>query len=325
MIEEQIFDEIKKAKSILLHLHPSPDCDSQGSALAMYHALTSIGKKVTVIKGDSDIQKSMSHLPGADKIISKNFLEVDQKEFDLFLILDTADRKRVTNIADFEFLDSMMTIVIDHHISNPKFGKLNLVDSNVPATAAILFTLFKKWNIPITNEIARNLLLGIYTDTGNFTHNSTTKEMFSIAVELMDYAPEIFSDLSQVYMITADTLRFESIAFKNIEMYGEFALSVVSYEELQKEKIELDAVSASRISGILKSLYGVTAAGCLVEEEKDIIKMSFRSRNPDVFDVSKLASKLGGGGHRAAAGVLLKTTLSDAKQRVLFLVNQYTK
>ncbi len=321
MIEKQIFEEIQKAKSILLHLHPSPDCDSQGSALAMYFALTGIGKKVTVIKGDSDIQKSMSHLPGADKIVEKNFLEIDQKEFDLFLILDTADKKRVTNIADFEFSEDMMTIVIDHHISNPKFGKINLVDSNVPATAAILFNLFKKWNITITNEIARNLLLGIYTDTGNFTHGTTTKEMFIIAAELIESAPEIFSDLAQVYTITADTLRFESIAFKNIEMHGNFALSTVSYEELEKEKIELDAVSASRISGILKSLYGVAASGCLVEEEKDIIKMSFRSQDPDIFDVSKVASRLGGGGHRAAAGVLLKTTLSDAKQRVLSAIN----
>ena len=84
MIEDQIFEEIQKAKSILLHLHPSPDCDSQGSALAMYHALTGLGKKVTIIKGDSDLDPNMAHLPGADAIVPKNFLEIDQNDFDLF-------------------------------------------------------------------------------------------------------------------------------------------------------------------------------------------------------------------------------------------------
>lgn len=325
MIEDQIFDEIKKAQSILLHLHPSPDCDSQGSALAMYHALVGLGKKVTVIKGDSDLQKSMSHLPGAGTIVEKNFFEIDQKEFDLFIILDSGSKDMISKLGEVFFAEHLNTIVIDHHITNPKYGKLNFVDPSIPATAAILFKLFKKWNITITNEIARNLLLGIYTDTGNFTHGTTTREMLVIASELMVHAPEIFSDLAQVYTITADTLRFESIAFKNIEMHGNFAFSSVSFEELEKENIHLDAVSASRISGILKSLEGVIAAGCLVEEEKDVIKMSFRSRNPDVFDVSKLASQVGGGGHRAAAGGLLKTTLSEAKQRVLSLVNQYTK
>src|SRR3989344_9571766 len=84
-----IFNEIKKANSILLHCHPSPDPDSVGSVLAMKFALESLGKKVTVIQGDSEIPQAFMHFPGAGDIVQKSFDEMDLKEFDLFIILDS--------------------------------------------------------------------------------------------------------------------------------------------------------------------------------------------------------------------------------------------
>lgn len=325
MIEDQIFEEIQKAQSILLHLHPSPDPDSQGSALAMYHALTGLGKKVTVIKGDSDIDPNMAHMPGADKIVPKNFLEIDQKEFDLFLILDAGSKNRITNLAPFEFTGHLTTIIIDHHVTNDGFAKLDLIDPTVPATALILFRLFKKWGIPFTNAIARNLLLGIYTDTGNFTHANVTEEALLAAVELRKLAPEFTTDLQKIYTKSFDTLRFESLAYRKVETVKTFAVCAISLEDIQKENIAIEAASASLISGILRSVGGFDAAVCLVEDEPEKVKCSFRTNNPDIYDVSKIAKELGGGGHRAAAGALFLGSMQDAKTRVLSLINQYTK
>src|SRR3989344_3205155 len=95
-ISSDILSHIEKANSILLHCHPSPDPDSVGSVLAMKCALEQMGKKATVIKGDSDIPQAFMHFPGADTIVKKNFGEVDLKNFDLFIILDSASPEMIS-------------------------------------------------------------------------------------------------------------------------------------------------------------------------------------------------------------------------------------
>ena len=78
-----IHSEVQKAKHILLHCHPSPDPDSVGSVLAMKLALEQLGKKVTLIKGDSEIPKAFA-FPSDETITQKSYPEVDLKDFDLF-------------------------------------------------------------------------------------------------------------------------------------------------------------------------------------------------------------------------------------------------
>src|SRR3989344_3353977 len=120
----QIFDEIKKASSILLHCHPSPDPDSVGSALAMKFALEQLGKKATVIKGDSEIPQAFMHFPGAKEIIAENFFEVDLKEFNLFIILDSAAPEQISRFKPIKFPLPIRTIVIDHHRTNPGYADI---------------------------------------------------------------------------------------------------------------------------------------------------------------------------------------------------------
>src|SRR3954463_13074656 len=93
-----ILAEIEKASSILLHCHPSPDPDSVGSALAMKFALEQLGKKVTVIRGDSEIPQAFMHFPGAGDIQSKSFGEVDLKNFDLFIIQDSGSPEMISRL-----------------------------------------------------------------------------------------------------------------------------------------------------------------------------------------------------------------------------------
>jgi phosphoesterase RecJ-like protein len=93
---KEAFDFIKESDSILLHLHPKPDPDSIGSALATYHALRSIGKKVTIMAGDTPLPEVFSFLPGFDDIVHKNYFEIDLNDFDLFIILDSGSKQMVS-------------------------------------------------------------------------------------------------------------------------------------------------------------------------------------------------------------------------------------
>jgi phosphoesterase RecJ-like protein len=317
----KILAAIQASKSILLHCHPSPDPDSVGSALAMKFALESLGKKVTVIRGDSEIPQAFMHFPGADSIVSKNFFEMDLKEFDLFIIQDSSSLDRVSNLKEMQIPSSLPTIVIDHHISNTSFGTiLNLVDSSYPATALILFDLFKIWKIKITPEIAANLFIGAYTDTGGFKYGGVTSLVLAAASELAEAYP-LFPELISKMENSRKPEEIISLGLilSNIKTFleGRLAIASVSSAELIKHNLNTSDLSTSWASSILRSVIGWDIDVCCVEVSKGTVKASFRTRDSEKFDLSKLAQALGGGGHKAAAGATLTMPLDKAIEKIV--------
>ena len=315
-----ILAEIKKAKSVLLHCHPSPDPDSVGSALAMKFAVEQLGVKATVIKGDSDIPHSFMHFPGAQDIVMKNFHEIDTSEFDLFLCLDTAALDRITLAGPVAFPATMTVVDIDHHPTNPGFGAINLVEPSYPATAQILFDLFKEWGIRITSDIATNLFMGIYTDTGGFKFLNVTPQTFQAATELVALCPDFSRTIADMEnSSTVSDLHFRGIALAALEpvLGGKVGLSAVSLDELKAKNISDESVSAGMISSALRTAGEFDVVGALIEAEPRMVRASFRSKDANRFDVSALAAAFGGGGHRLAAGTLIPLPLAEAKQKVV--------
>ncbi len=319
-LADKIWTEIEKANRILLHAHPNPDGDSLGSTLATRFALESKGKKVTLIKGDSVLPKYLSTLPGFSAITPKNFFEVDLKEVDLFLVLDSGSPDRVSKIAQVAFPLVIPSVVIDHHITNPKFGDINLVDSSYPATAQIMYDLFKIWGITITQDMALCLFVGIYTDTGGFVYRQTSSKTLHIASELADIAPQ-FGDL--LFTLnnsnTKGQLKLRGLLLNSIEtFFGDtVAIASISYKELQNNGINSEDAGAVDVANELKSVIQWNIGIRLMEDEPNIVKLSFRSRDPDKYDVSAIAKKLNGGGHKGASGARIMDSLPHAKERLL--------
>lgn len=315
----QILEEIKRAKSILLHCHPSPDPDSVGGVLATMHALEVMGKKVTAIRGDSETPLSFGGLPGFGKLTPKNFFEIDLAEFDLFLILDSGGLNQISRVAPIIFPANIKTIVIDHHATNEKFAQINLVDPTYPATCQILYDLFVSWGVTITPEIAKCLMLGIYADTGGFRFPATTGATFAAAAHLAEIAPDYTSLIS--FMNNSNTpgvIAFEALALSSVTLYckGKVAISAVSYAVLQDKKITKAEIFPD-ISNILASVIGWEIGVKIVEDQPGGVKVSLRTRDEKLHDVSKIATALGGGGHKAAAGAYLKTSLEEAVKKVV--------
>lgn len=321
-----ILVEIKKAKSILLHCHPSPDPDSVSSALAMKFALENLGKKATVIKGDSDIPQAFMHFPGAKDIVQKNFFELDLKEFDLFIILDSSKLDRVSQLKPIVIPEHMTTVNIDHHATNDSFGDVNLVESKYPATSQILFDLFTLWGVDPSPEIAANLFMGIYTDTGGLKYRGVTVRTFEIGAQLVKTYPafpELISDMENSN--TPATLAFEGLALNSIETFldGKLVIASVTFAAMKEKGIEHADIGTSMISPLLRTVIGWDVDVALVEAEPGIIKVGLRTRDMDKYDVSKLAVALGGGGHKAAAGAILKVKdMNEAKKIVVAKVKE---
>ena len=319
----KIWEEIQKAQNILLHCHPSPDPDSVGGVLAMMHVLESIGKKVTVIRGDSNVPIAFSGLPGFEKIVSKNFFEVDLTQFDLFLIQDSGGLVQISRVAPVVFPATLKTISIDHHATNDNYSQINLVDPTYPATCQILYDLFVLWKVKITPEIAKCLILGMFTDTGGFKYPLTTSATFAAVSHLVEIAPDYSTVIAKMENSnTPGVIAFEGLAFSSVTLHcnNHVAISAVPYTALQEKKIGKEDLFPE-IASILKSVVGWEMGVRMVEIEPKGVKVSFRTRGEKITDVSKIAVALGGGGHKLAAAAYLECSLEDAIKKVVEAIN----
>src|SRR3989344_1095964 len=320
MIEKakEIKREINKAKHILLHCHPSPDPDSVGSALAMKLALEQMGKKVTAIRGDREIPKAFA-FPGVETIEQKSYGEINAGEYDLFIILDSGSVEMISR-EGVVFPDSMVTIVIDHHISNKMYGNINCVDASYSSTSEIIFDLFEQIRIKLNHDIALNLFMGIYCDTGGFRYGGNSAKTLKIVSELANLAPDFQKTIDIMENSNRkESLIFEALALSSIKNFFNDRLIIahVSYDEFRKHNFSAEDIYTGYISNKLASVIGYDLTVTMIGLEPNLIKTSFRTRDEDKYDVSKIAVALGGGGHKGAAGARLSMPMQEAIDKVV--------
>ena len=320
---KKIWREIDRSQRILLHLHPGSDGDSVGSALAFYHLLKSLGKEVSVIQGDNNLPKNLLTIPGVNKILPKNIFQVDLNQFDLFIILDSSSLKQVTRLGNLKFPKTLKTIVIDHHSSNEKFAKINLVVPTSPATCQVLFDLFSIRKIKITPKIAACLYAGLYTDTGGFKYAGTTQKTLAIASQLAKAYPKFTQLIFDIENNDSPArLRLISLLLGSIETYylNRVAVASISYQDVQTFGLEetIATNSYSDVANMIKSVVGWEISLIFIKIQPETVKVSFRTRNSRIYDLSKIAvATKFGGGHKAAAGATINKPLSQAKSLVL--------
>ncbi len=319
-VAAQIKEKLLASKRVLLHCHPNPDEDSVGSALAMKFILESLGISADVARGDSPLPAQLSILPGYSSILDKAVHECDFSLYDTFLALDSSNFAYITQKKDFSFPSHITVLVIDHHKSNTRYGSLNLIADEYPATAQIIYDLTTLWGVPITHDIALNLFIGIYTDTGGLRYPRTTGDTYRATATLVDAAPDFLDVLRMVYNSeTPGSMRFRGLGLSSLETFcdGRAVLSSVSHEALTQEGIALSDTQKFSIASILVAVEGWDICASLVEGSPSVVRVSLRSRDPKRFDVSLITSALGGGGHAAAAGTMMYMPLAEARRQVV--------
>lgn len=320
----QIWTEIEKSQNILLHCHVGPDEDSYGSTLAFLHVLNSLGKNVTLISGDWAPMKKFSILPGFNLIKNKNFTDINQNDFDLFLVLDCSSTNQITKLDKVEFNSGLKVIIIDHHSTSTNFGKINLVDETYPATSQLLYDLFMFWQVKITPEIAICLFVGIYGDTGGFKYPPVSVETFEIATALVKKYPDFAKVILAIqHHRTPNEIIFEALALNSVKTYfsGKVAVSQVSSDQLSAINFKEGEISTSTVSSNLVTVSDWEIGICLVEKNKDEVGVSLRTRGK--YDVAAIAVATGvGGGHPAAAGARLKMPLEQALKFLLSTIQK---
>ena len=178
MTLDNILEEIKKAQTIVVLAHESPDGDAIASSLSVMHMLEQLGKKVDVVIPEYPID--FNFLPGAEKILAKG----KEEPYELAISVDCTDLWRLAGGKEY-FEPAKKTIQIDHHSVNSMFADLNYVDPVAPACCQVLIAMFEYYEIEITKELATCILTGIVTDTGGFQWGGVTPETFEFAAELV--------------------------------------------------------------------------------------------------------------------------------------------
>lgn len=320
---QTILEKIKVANKILINCHQRPDLDSISSAFSMCQALHKLGKQSEIICPDDKLPE-LDFLKCFDDFQKIDFQTFDFSQYDLFIILDSASPEVVTGSKEIP-LPAIEKIVIDHHITNARFGDINLIDDSRSSATELLYLLFEDWQIEIDKDLATSLLTGILGDTGAFEYHNTTSRTLHIAAELMEQGADKDGILLKIFRSKPmNLMKFWGKVLDSLEVdeSGKFTWCAIPYE-VYKNLGEPQTARESASSLFSRMIDGTKFGIVMLEESPGFIRASFRARSTD-FDVSKIALALGGGGHAGAAGATIQGNFNEAVEKVVKAAKQFS-
>jgi len=268
-----IKERLAKAKDVLIASHIRPDGDAVGSLLGLGLALKHAGRNVQMVLAD-DVPSSLRHLEGAEQVTTKV-----EGTFDTFITVDCADFKRTGK--PFESI-GQPDINIDHHITNEKFGKLNLIEGQEVATAAILTNHLPVWGYEITKPVAEALLTGLITDTLGFRTSNVTPETMRQAAALM----EAGADMPELYMRGLVRRSFEATRYwgagltnlerKNGMVWGKLTLA-------DRKAAGYSGNDDADLINAISAIDGYKVGMIFVEQTDQRVKISWRALDCQIF------------------------------------------
>jgi phosphoesterase RecJ-like protein len=303
-------DAIRSGERFLVTTHENPDGDALGSMLATKLALDQLGKdSVMYLAGDAPLPGEYGFMP-LDGLLRRLPEDVSER---VLLAVDCANESRLG--PDPEVLQQVPLVVdIDHHHDNTRFGDVNLIDARASSTGELLRDLFEELDIELTPAIAEALYIALVTDTGRFQYTNTTPKSLRLAAELV----EAGADLHRIFQGVYESVQFAKLkllarALERAQVY-EGGRLVVSYL-LRNDFSEVGAAEpySEGIIDYLRAVEGAEMAVLIREPPRaagPLRRVSLRASH-DELDVSAIARKSNGGGHRQAAGFSSEASIDE--------------
>lgn len=308
----EVADILRTHQRFVVMSHVRPDGDALGCTLAMGLCLRQMGKDVQMWNDEGCLEK-FDFLPQSALVGTP---PAEPAEFDVAIVLDTAVKNRAGRCID-AVKRAGLWMNIDHHVSNPRYGDVNHIDSTAPATGQILFELFRQGGLPLTYEMADNLYVAISTDTGSFQYPQTNARTYEIGAELLRMGVNVGA-LSQRLYESYPRRRIELLkAMLNVlqlssgDRVASFSLPLATARSLGVKPEDNEG-----LIDYIRAVEGVVVAAFFEELEDGMVRGSLRSKDPRT-DVCKIAAEFGGGGHTLAAGLRARGTLAEVEKKVL--------
>jgi phosphoesterase RecJ-like protein len=309
-----IADAVRRHERFLVVTHENPDGDALGSLLAATLALRQLGKDaVMYLAGDLPLPHEYAFMPLEDLVRTA---PADGAER-VVLAVDCAKEDRVGDEAALS--RALLVLNVDHHHDNTRFGDVNLIVADASSTAEVLRDVFGEVGVELAPELAEPLYIALVTDTGRFQYANTTPKALRLAAELVEAGADIHAVFQEVY---------ESVEFAKLKLLAraldraevlEGGRIVVSHL-LRSDFLEVGAAEpySEGIIDYLRAVEGAELAVLIREqlsEAAHAYKGSLRS-SIDELDVSAIARRFGGGGHRQAAGFSADLPLREIVERI---------
>jgi len=318
---DQITNQIKNSRNILLTSHSDPDGDAVSSVLALGLALDRLEKKVTLYNS-SPIPAVYRFLPSVERIVS----HIKKAEtYDVALILDCGNLSRVGQTSS-KISQIPVVINIDHHISNTGFGDIQLIDANACSTAELVYRLIKALNVPMDKDIATSIYTGILTDTGSFRFSNTNQAAFAISHEMTELGVEPYRVAQHVFgTYSLERIKLLNLALDSLEISSNGKLSIMTITNAMFDFTETHPEDVDGMINYARRIQDVKVAALIQEQRNGKSKSDSRRhfhvslRSDGSVDVAAIAGAFGGGGHASAAGFQAETSLMKLKSDIITL------
>ncbi len=310
-----MLDRLSASRRVLAVSHKRPDGDAIGSGLALVKWLRQQGVEAEFLLEDG-VPPNYRFIRAAREVLTRVPDDVDDRTL---VVLDTTSLERAGDCSA-SLSAARETFVIDHHPDNTRFGDLNLVDPAASATALLVQELIEASGATPDLETASLLYVGILADTGGFRYSNVDARTMSAAARLVAAGADphqlsisVFAGqpLSQVRLLG------RMLSDMELHVGGRLALSVIT--DTMRAETGACEESMEGLPGYGRLIEGVEVSA-LIREIPGGSRVSLRSTGGP--DVRKIAALLGGGGHRAAAGVVLDLPVSEARTRIIDAVRR---
>lgn len=304
-------EAVTGASELALACHVSPDGDALGSLLALHELARANGKPAVASWSEPfEVGPHYRFLPGLD-------LATKPADFpthpELMMTFDCGSLDRLGELAEPARAAEAL-IVVDHHATNSRFGTINVVDPGAAATAVLVRRLAARLGWELTHDAAVCLYTGLVTDTGRFQYSNTTTEVFALAEELSSFdlpiaamSRQLFEEHRFAYL----QLAADCMARAELDRDLHFVASWVTDQDLHTHGCTLEETE-----GLIDLVRRAAEAevSCVLKETPEGTRVSLRAATSS--DVSVLAARFGGGGHRYAAGFLSAGSIPEVLAQI---------
>jgi phosphoesterase RecJ-like protein len=297
----------------LVVAHENPDGDALGSMLAMTLGLRALGKDAQMyLTGSAPLPAEFAFME-LDEVLRELPEDVGER---VLVAVDCANARRLGQ--DPGLLDRAKLVVdVDHHHDNTRFGSSNLVVAEASSTAEIVRDLLWELGVGLTPDIAEALYVGLVTDTGRFQYSNTTPKAFRLAAELVEAGADVHGIFRNVY----ETVQFAKLkllarALDRAQLYEGGQLLISHLLRSDFDEVGAEEPYSEGIIDYLRQAEGAQMVALIREPPSDggpTRRVSLRS-SLDEVDVSALARKAGGGGHRQAAGFSSERSVEEISE-----------
>jgi phosphoesterase RecJ-like protein len=307
---DAVVDALAAHDRFVVVTHENPDGDALGSMLGMALTLRALDKDVVMyLTGTVALPGEYSFMSLVD-LTREVPADTGQR---VVVAVDCANERRLG--PDSSVLErAAMVVDIDHHHDNTRFGAVNLIVADASSTAEIVRDLAAGLGVALTPEIAQALYVGLVTDTGRFQYSNTTPKALRLAAELIEAGADVKEVFEHVYeTVQLAKLKLLARALERAQAFEGGRLIVSNLRRDDFAEVGAEEPYSEGIIDYLRASEGAELVALIREPpsgDGPTHRASLRSRS-DAIDVSAIARKWGGGGHRQAAGFSSESSLDE--------------